>query len=98
MQQVTWRAADELVDRVRWSAARAGHSMNEYLSRVLSAATDPELADAESVRVRERLARAGLLVPPQAPRDRPDAERVEAAGRRAAGGTSVADIVVADRG
>ncbi len=58
--------------------------MNEYVTRVLDAATDPGTAPDEAAALRERLARAGLLAPPGAPRHRPDAG-VVARARRAAG-------------
>ena len=64
MAQVSWRADDELVERVRQVASRSGRSLNEYLTVVLSAATDPELAGSEVDGVRERLALAGLLEEP----------------------------------
>ncbi|HEX4357668.1 MAG TPA: type II toxin-antitoxin system VapC family toxin [Pseudonocardia sp.] len=61
MAQVTWRASDELIDRVRAVAGSSGYSMNEFVTRVLDAATDPDLAGGEAARIRERLERAGLL-------------------------------------
>ncbi|MHB8467625.1 MAG: transcriptional regulator [Acidimicrobiales bacterium] len=93
MPQVTWRADDELVRRVRDAAERQGRSMNEYVTVVLDAATNPDLADGERQRVRERLARAGLLAPPGEPRHRPPAAAVRKARREAATGTSVASLV-----
>jgi hypothetical protein len=98
MAQVSWRAEDELVERVRQAAEAQGRSMNEYLTRVLDAATNPELADTEIERVRARLMRAGLLVTPPLRRARPD-ERALARARRAAGrGSSLSDLVERDRG
>ncbi len=70
---MTWRAPDELVARVRRAANQRGSSINEFVTRVLDAATDPELTDDESLRVRERLAAAGLLAPVGPPQpDRPE--------------------------
>lgn len=63
MAQVTWRAPDELVTRVRRAADQRGTSVNEFVTRVLDAATDPELTDDEALRARERLAAAGPLAP-----------------------------------
>ena len=94
MAQVSWRADDELVIRVKRAADASGRSMNEYMSVVLDAATDPSLAGSEAERVRERLALAGLLAPPRSGRrGRPSRAAVEAAGRRAAHGVPVADLV-----
>ena len=57
--------------------------MNEYVTIVLEAATDPSLAGTEVERTRERLARAGLLATnPRRPGVGPDPVAVEAAGRR----------------
>ncbi|MGI9003376.1 MAG: transcriptional regulator [Pseudonocardia sp.] len=97
MVQVTWRAPDELVDRVRAAAAAQNRSVNEYLTRLAEAATDPELAGTEATRIRERLDRAGLLVASTAPRHRPDTAAVAAARAAAASGTPLADLVVDGR-
>jgi hypothetical protein len=97
MQQVTWRAPDHLVERVRAVAALGGQSMNEFLTRVLDAATNPDLGGTEPQRIRERLAQAGLLAPPGAVRRRPDAHDVARARRAAGTGTPLADIVTRDR-
>ena len=68
--------------------------MNEYVTIVLEAATDPSLAGTEVERTRERLARAGLLaVNPRRSGTRPDPAAVEAAGRRAARGQPLSEIV-----
>ena len=91
MKQVTWRAPDELLARVRHAADQHGSSVNEFLTRVLAAATDPELTADESLRVRERLATAGLLAPTGPPRPRP-AEDARAR-HRAGQGHQLADLV-----
>lgn len=98
MAQVTWRAPDELVEQVRAVAASEHRSMNDYLTRVMRAVTDPDLADDEAARVRERLARASLLAPPGVPRQRPDSDQLEAARRAAGTGTELARLVADDRG
>lgn len=54
--QITWRADDELVERVRAAAGTSGRSVDEFVTRVLDATTDPDLAGTEAQRVRERLA------------------------------------------
>jgi hypothetical protein len=76
MSQVTWRAPDELVERVRNAAARQGRSLNDYLTRLAEAAVDPELADDEVARLRERLTRAGLVLAAGPARSRPDGKAV----------------------
>jgi hypothetical protein len=93
MAQVTWRAPDELVARVRRAADQRGTSVNEFVTRVLDAATDPELTDDESLRVRERLAAAGLLAPVGPPRPRPAGDDLAGARRRAGHGHQLADLV-----
>jgi hypothetical protein len=93
MTQVTWRAPDELVARVRRAADQRGSSVNEFVTRVLDAATDPELTDDESLRIRERLAAAGLLAPVGPPRPRPAADDLAGARRRAGQGHQLADLV-----
>ena len=61
MAQMTWRTSDELLERVRRQAQQRGRSLNDWVSAVLAAATDPDLAGDEAQQVRERLAAAGLL-------------------------------------
>lgn len=97
MSQVTWRAPDALVERVRRAAADEGRSLNEYLTRLAEAATDPDLADSDAQRLRERLARAGLIAPDGPPRRRPDPAVVARARRRAGEGTALSDLVIQDR-
>lgn len=99
MAQVSWRAPDELVDRVKAAAAAENRSVNEFLTRLAEAATDPDLAGDEWERTRERLRRAGLLAEPGPPRRRPDPELV-AEARREAGrsGVSLSDLVSEGRG
>lgn len=93
MAQVTWRAPEELVARVRRAAHQHGRSLNEFVTRVLDAATDPELTDDESLRIRERLAAADLLAPTGPPRPRPAEEDLARARRRAGQGHPLADLV-----
>lgn len=97
MAQMSWRARDELLERVRHAAAQAGRSMNDYVSAVLDAATDPDLAGEEVDRLRARLDRAGLLAPSPGPRPRPTADQVRQARAAAGRGTSLAQIVSQDR-
>ena len=97
MAQLTVRTSEELVVRVRAAAQQAGRSMNEYVVAVLGAATDPDLAGDEAQRIRERLARAELLVPSGPPRRRPNAQEVAEARAAAGRGTPLSGIVTADR-
>lgn len=98
MTQVTWRAPGELVERVRQVASRRGWSLNEYLTRLAQAATDPALAGNDFDRLRERLALAGLLVEAEQRRARPDRDAVTRARRAAGEGTPLSRLVVRDRG
>lgn len=98
MAQVSWRADEWLVQRVKLAASSSGRSMNEFLTLVLDAATDPANAGSDAQRIRERLRNAGLLVDDvPARRARPSAEALDAAARRAARGTTLADLVDSDR-
>lgn len=99
MSQLTIRADEELVRRVRHAAKLRGSSMNEFIVTVLDSATNPDLVGDEVDRIREKLAAAGLLVqhaPYQG--ERPSAARIAEAGRSAAVGTSLSEIVSRDRG
>jgi hypothetical protein len=98
MAQISWRASDELVDRVRAAAAAEKRSVNEFLTRLADAATDPDLAGDDAARTRERLSRDGLLAPPDSRRGiRPDQERVAAARAAAGRGTPLSDLLIEDR-
>jgi uncharacterized protein (DUF1778 family) len=98
MRQITIRASDELIDRVKAAARSHGESMNEWVVFVLDAATDPAHVGDRAEQLRERLRRAGLLLEPVARTSpRPAPALVEAAGRRAARGKPVSDYVVEDR-
>jgi plasmid stability protein len=98
MAQLTIRATDDLIRRVKSSAAEVGRSMNDYVTSVLDAATDPDLADSAAERVRERLGRAGLLVTPaRTSGRRPSPDAIAAAGARAATGRALSDFVADGR-
>jgi plasmid stability protein len=98
MAQLTLRVDDDLADDLRGMAARRGQSVNALATKILRAFTDPQAAGSDMDEIRERLARAGLLAdPPSEPAPRPDPEAVAAAGRRAAQGKLLSDIVLEDR-
>ncbi len=98
MRQLTVRADAELVERVKAPATGQGRSMNDYVTAVLDAATDPDLAGDEAARVRERLSQAGLLAASALRRQRPDSEQAAAARVAAAGGTPLSELVERGRG
>ena len=99
---MTWRASEELLERVRRQACEQGRSLNDWVTVVLDAASDPATADGQAQRLRERLGRAGLLeVPdvtvPVGPA-RPTPERLAAARAAAGRGTPLAQLVSDGRG
>jgi hypothetical protein len=86
MVQLTLRIDDALRDRLKQVASDRGVSANAFAEMVLRAALDPDTAPDEASRVRERLARAGLLAQ-VAPRSgsrppEPDVARAAAAAGR----------------
>lgn len=97
MAQLSWRLNDELMGRVRQAAASAGRSMNEYVTWVLEAATNPDLAGTEAERVRARLAAAGVLADPGPPQAKPPADAVARAMAAAGTGTALSELVSRDR-
>ncbi len=85
MSQLTLRLSDELLDRLRAAARARRQSVNGLAAAVLGAAVDPEYAGDEAQSLRERLARADLLMAaPPGRRPRPPA-RALAKARAAAG-------------
>jgi uncharacterized protein (DUF1778 family) len=97
MGQMTWRAPDELLERVRHAAGVQGRSLNDYVSAVLNAATDPALADSEFAGLRQRLAQADLLVRSRPHHRRPSSTAVAAARRHAGQGTPLEQLVTDNR-
>jgi hypothetical protein len=98
MHQVTLRIPEELAGQLKQVATAQGRSVNSLATAVLSAALDPELAGDEAARVRERLARAGLLLAPSgAARKPPPRKRLSAARARAGRGRALSDLVSEDR-
>lgn len=100
MAQMTWRTTEELLERVRLQAERHGRSLNDWVTTVMAAASDPSYAGSDADRVRERLARAGLLettpTSTAGPR-RPARQRLAAAQAAAGRGTPLSDLVTEAR-
>jgi hypothetical protein len=98
MAQMTWRTTEELLERVRRQAEAHGRSLNEWVSTVLAAASDPSYAGDQAQQLRERLTRAGILDESAGTRARrPDAKRVAQARHAAGQGTALSDIISASR-
>jgi HicB family len=98
MRQLTLRIPDSLAERLKEAALEQQRSVNSYANAVLEAAVDPELAGDEAARIRERLARAGLLAAaPRPASDRPDDGTLRRARRRAGQGRQLSDLVSEDR-
>jgi hypothetical protein len=73
--------------------------MNDFVTAVLDAATDPDLAGGDAERLRERLARAGLLSGGrgQGARTRPAPRDVARARAAAARATPLSRLITEDR-
>lgn len=95
---MTWRAPDDVLDRVRAQAASHGRSLNDWVTTVLAAASDPAAAGTQAAALRERLARAGLLEVSSRPVRRPPADQVARARAAAGRGQQASDIVSVQRG
>ncbi|MBD0281764.1 MAG: Arc family DNA-binding protein [Thermoleophilaceae bacterium] len=94
MRQLTLRIPEQLAERLKQAARESGRSVNSYATAVLGAAVDPELPGDEAARVRERLARAGLLeAAGRLSRARPAEEALRRARRRAAKGPPLSELV-----
>ncbi len=93
MAQMSWRSSEDLAERVRRAARASGRSMNDYVTAVLDAATNPDLAGDEAASLRERLDRADLLAPSGSPRVRPAPTDLARAGAAASLGTPLSSLV-----
>ncbi|MEO1062265.1 MAG: toxin-antitoxin system HicB family antitoxin [Actinomycetota bacterium] len=100
MAQITVRADEDVVERVKAAAARSGRSMNEWVTRVLDVASNPQFEADEATRLRELLRDAGLLSEPTRPEPAPpvDEERLARARRAAGKGTPLSQLVADGRG
>lgn len=100
---MTWRADAELLQRVRLQAQEHGRSLNDWVTTVLAAASDSTFAGSDADRVRERLARAGLLEARNGATTgarsvrRPDGKALAAAKAAAGRGTPLSELVVEGR-
>lgn len=85
MVQLILRLPDDLVDRLKAAARDRRQSVNRLASVVLGAAVDPAYAGDEVQALRERLARAGLLMLVGPARRRRPSAKALARARAAAG-------------
>ena len=93
---MTWRASEELLERVRRQAVEQGRSLNDWVTVVLDAASNPSTAGGQAERLRERLGRAGLLEvpgPTRAVSSSPTPEQLARARAAAGTGTPLATFV-----
>ena len=93
MGQVTWRAPDALVERVQHLAAAEGTSMNEFLNRVLTLATDSNENDPAAVRLRNRLRASGMLAQSGVATDPPSSDVLDRARAAAGQGVPLSEVV-----
>jgi uncharacterized protein (DUF1778 family) len=98
MRQMTLRVPEELAERLKGAARDREESVNGYAVKVLSAAVDPDLAGDEITGLRERLARAGLLLTPEhLSAKRPSARALSRARAAAGRGKPLSDFVTEGR-
>lgn len=99
MKQLTLRVEDDLADALKSVANERGQSVNAYAKSVLRAAVDPAHAGSEIQRMRERLARAGLLedLPRLSESDRPSEAELKRARAEAGKGTPLSQLVTEGR-
>jgi hypothetical protein len=98
MRQLTLRVPEELAERLKGAAHDRGESVNGYAVKVLSAAVDPDLAGDEVTGLKERLARAGLLLTPELLATKRHSARELSRARAAAGrGKPLSDFVAEGR-
>jgi hypothetical protein len=94
MRQLTLRVPEELAERLKGAARDREESVNGYAVKVLSAAVDPDFAGDEITGLRERLARAGLLLTPdRIQRRRPSGRALDRARAAAGAGRPLSEFV-----
>lgn len=94
MAQLTLRVPDRLAAQLKARAGSREESVNHYATAVLAAAVDPDLAATDVERLRERLARAGLLnEAPPVRASRPSEAELESAREAAGAGTSLGQLI-----
>ncbi|MGH3025414.1 MAG: transcriptional regulator [Gaiellaceae bacterium] len=95
---MTLRVPEELAERLKEVAHDHESSVNGYAVKVLSAAIDPDLASDEITGLKERLARAGLLLTPKRlPTKRPSARALSSARAAAGRGRPLSEFVTEGR-
>jgi hypothetical protein len=98
MRQLTLRVPDTLAEQLKGAARDREESVNGYAVNVLSAAVDPDFAADETTGLRERLARAGLLLTPERlPGTRPSPQALDRARAEAGGGKPLSDFIAEGR-
>jgi uncharacterized protein (DUF1778 family) len=98
MRQLTLRVPAELAEQLKGAARDREESVNGYAVKVLSAAVDPDLAGDEITGLKERLARAGLLLTPERLSKKHPSSRSISRARAAAGrGKPLSDFVTEGR-
>lgn len=94
MAQVTWRASEQLVERVQRLAQADGVSMNEFLTRVMTLVSDVDETQSAATQLRARLRACGLLAEPSAAAPaRPAEDSLRTARAAAAQGTPLSEVV-----
>jgi uncharacterized protein (DUF1778 family) len=98
MRQLTLRVPEGLAEQLKGAARDRKESVNGYAVKVLSAAVDPDLAGDEITGLKDRLARAGLLLTPERlPRKRPSSRSISRARAAAGRGKPLSDFVTEGR-